>query len=82
MQRHDNPLHVATRIAVDDRERSSGVAEALGGRSDVDITFRRLSLGDYEVDGTLTRISHQLSAAASDAPHPAGFSRLGVLDVL
>ena len=53
MQRHDNPLHVATRIAVDDRERSSGVAEALGGRSDVDITFRRLSLGDYEIDGTL-----------------------------
>ena len=27
------------------------------------------------------RISHQLSAAASDAPHPAVFSRLGVLDV-
>jgi Fe-S-cluster-containing dehydrogenase component/DMSO reductase anchor subunit len=30
----------------------------------------------------LTRNSHQLSAAASDAPHPAEFSRLGVLDVL
>jgi len=29
----------------------------------------------------LTRNSHQLSAPASDAPHPAEFSRLGVLDV-
>jgi len=31
---------------------------------------------------TLARISHRLSAAASEAPHPAVFSRLGVLDVL
>jgi DNA excision repair protein ERCC-4 len=53
MQRQDNPLQFAARIAVDDRERSSGVAEALRSRSDVDITFRRLSLGDYEVDSTL-----------------------------
>jgi len=30
---------------------------------------------------TLNRISHQLSAAGADAPHPAVFSRLGVLDV-
>jgi len=30
----------------------------------------------------LTRISHQLPAAVGDAPHPAAFSRLGVLDVL
>ena len=30
----------------------------------------------------LTRISHQLSAAAGDAPHPAACSRFGVLDVL
>ena len=29
----------------------------------------------------LTRISHQLTAAASDTPCPAEFSRLGVLDV-
>jgi len=29
----------------------------------------------------LTRISHQLPAATCDAPHPAVFSRLGVLDV-
>jgi len=28
------------------------------------------------------RISHQLPATAVDAPHPAGFSRIGVLDVL
>jgi hypothetical protein len=31
--------------------------------------------------GGSARISHQLSAAAGDAPHPAVFSRLGVLDV-
>ncbi len=30
----------------------------------------------------LARISHQLSAADDDAPYPAVFSRLGVLDVL
>ncbi len=30
----------------------------------------------------LARISHQLPATACDAPHPAEFSRLGVLDVL
>ncbi len=30
--------------------------------------------------GRLTRISHQLSAAADDAPCPAVFSRLGMLD--
>jgi len=30
----------------------------------------------------LVRKSHQLSAAAADAPRPAVFSRLGVLDVL
>jgi len=29
----------------------------------------------------LARISHQIPAAAADAPHPAVFSRLGVLDV-
>jgi potassium efflux system protein len=31
---------------------------------------------------SLAHISHQLSAVAGDAPHPAGFSRFGVLDVL
>jgi len=30
---------------------------------------------------SLTRTSHRLPAAAADAPHPAGFSRFGVLDV-
>lgn len=54
MQRHDKtPLRFAGQIAIDDRERSSGVAEALRSRSDVDITFRRLTLGDYNVDDTL-----------------------------
>jgi hypothetical protein len=32
--------------------------------------------------GALARIIHQLSAAGSDAPHPAALSHLGVLDVL
>jgi len=31
---------------------------------------------------SLTRTSHQLPATAGDALHPAGFSRIGVLDVL
>ena len=30
----------------------------------------------------MARTSHQLSAAAGDAPHPAGFSHFGVLDIL
>jgi len=42
-------MQLALRIVVDDRERPSGVAEALRSRSHVDITFRRLKLGDYEV---------------------------------
>jgi len=43
----------ATRIAVDDRERSSGVAEALWQRPGVNVVVRRLQLGDYIVDSTL-----------------------------
>jgi len=39
------------------------------------------SLGDGGVR-LLARISHQLPATAADAPYPAGFSRIGVLDVL
>ena len=35
-----------------------------------------------EASEFLARTSHQLSAAAGDAQHPAVFSRLGVLDVL
>jgi len=54
MQRHDKtPLRFASQIVIDDRERSSGVAEGLSRRPGVNITTRRLSLGDYEVDGTL-----------------------------
>ena len=43
----------AQRIAVDDRERSSGVAEALRRRPGVSIAVRRLHLGDYQVNDTL-----------------------------
>ena len=54
MQRHDKPpLRFASQIAIDDREQSSGVAEALSRRPSVNITVRRLPLGDYEVDSTL-----------------------------
>ncbi len=53
MQRQDNTMQFAARITVDDRERSSGVAEGLSRRPGVKITSRRLPLGDYEVDSTL-----------------------------
>jgi len=33
-------------------------------------------------ESPLARTSHRLPATAADAPHPAGFSRFGVLDVL
>jgi len=41
------------RIACDDRERHSGVPKALKQYPDVEITTRRLTLGDYHVDDTL-----------------------------
>lgn len=54
MQRQEKPpLRFASQIAIDDRERSSDVADALSRRPGVSITTRRLSLGDYEVDSTL-----------------------------
>ena len=53
MQRQDNSFHFAAQIAVDDRERSSGVADALSRRPGVNITSRRLPLGDFEVDKNL-----------------------------
>ena len=54
MQRQDKPpRQFESRIVIDDRERTSGVAEALSHRPGVNITVRRLPLGDYEVDSTL-----------------------------
>ena len=54
MQRQNRtPLRCASQIAIDDRERSSGVADALSRRPGVNLTTRRLSLGDYEVDKNL-----------------------------
>jgi len=41
------------RIVCDDRERRSGVPEALANHPDVEVTTHRLSLGDYRVDDTL-----------------------------
>jgi DNA excision repair protein ERCC-4 len=41
------------RIAIDDRERGSGVIEALRSHPNVEITVRRLQLGDYHVAGSL-----------------------------
>lgn len=43
----------AARILVDDRERFSGVADALLRRPGVTIAVRRLQLGDYQVAGSL-----------------------------
>ena len=41
------------RIAADDRERNSGVPAALSRHPDVELSIRRLPLGDYQVDDTL-----------------------------
>ena len=38
-------------VIADDRERQSGVIEALRTLPDCDITVQRLALGDYQVDG-------------------------------
>jgi len=43
----------AGRIAVDDRERASGVPEALRRKTGATVTVRRLRLGDYVVDNSL-----------------------------
>jgi ERCC4-type nuclease len=40
-------------IAIDDREQSSGVPQALVAMENVTAVIRRLPLGDYEVDGRL-----------------------------
>jgi len=47
------PPQFVKRIAIDDRERSSGVIEALRNHPDVELTVRRLKLGDYLIDRTL-----------------------------
>ena len=49
----DAPPQFVRRIAADDRERPSGVPEALEEHPDVEVTIRRLTLGDYQVDNTL-----------------------------
>ena len=46
-------LQFVRRIAIDDRERGSGVIEALRNHPDVELTVRRLKLGDYLIDKTL-----------------------------
>lgn len=42
-----------TRVVVDDRERSAGVVRRLRERADVKVVERRLTVGDYLVDGRL-----------------------------
>ncbi len=44
-----NPQFVR-RIAVDDRERRSGVPAALANHPNLEVTIRRLKLGDYFID--------------------------------
>lgn len=39
------------RVVIDDREDRSGLPHILRLLEDVDVSVRRLSLGDYEVDG-------------------------------
>jgi len=46
-------LQFVRRIAIDDRERASGVIEALRTHPNVELTVRRLELGDYLIDKTL-----------------------------
>jgi len=53
MQQTQPPLQFVRRIAVDDRERGSGVIEALRTHPNVELTVRRLELGDYFIDRTL-----------------------------
>ncbi len=50
-------------------------------REEIEIATTLQTKGLEQARGP-ARISHQLSAPASDAPHTAGFSRFGVLDVL
>jgi len=47
------PPQFVRRIAVDDRERRSGVPTALAKHPNVKLTIRRLSLGDYRINDTL-----------------------------
>jgi DNA excision repair protein ERCC-4 len=53
MQQNTTPLQFVRRIAIDDRERGSGVIEALRDHPNVELTVRRLKLGDYLIDKTL-----------------------------
>jgi DNA excision repair protein ERCC-4 len=80
MQRHDNPpRQFESRIVIDDRERSSGVAEALSHRPGVNITTRRLSLGDYEIDDTLIVERKTLADFAASVPDGRLFRQVGRL---
>jgi DNA excision repair protein ERCC-4 len=53
VQQTQPPLQFVKRIAIDDRERGSGVIEALRNHPHVELTVRRLELGDYLIDKTL-----------------------------
>lgn len=53
MQQEHPPLQFVRRIAIDDRERSSRVKAALERNENVNVTVKRLPLGDYQVDDTL-----------------------------
>lgn len=53
MQQEFPSLQFVRRIAIDDRERPSGVIEALRNHPNVELTVRRLTLGDYLIDRTL-----------------------------
>lgn len=52
-ERHCHAVTRRVEIICDDRERGSGVVEALGRREDVWVCVRRLSRGDYLIDGRI-----------------------------
>jgi len=70
---------IAVRIAVDDRERSSGVALALWQRPGINIAIRRLKLGDYQVDDTLLVERKTLADFALSVRDCRLFTQLGRL---
>ena len=49
----DAPPQSIRRIACDDRERRSSVPESLAAQPNVELSIRRLEIGDYHIDKTL-----------------------------
>ncbi len=63
-------------VVVDDRERRSGVVEALRAFSDVRVRVRRLTAGDYVVDGWLVVERKRLADFAASVVDGRLFSQM------